>query len=258
MNCTLHYQPVVELVSGLTLGFEALLRWHHPERGVVQPLEFIGLAEETGLIVPIGDWILDTACRQLGIWDRAGVTDERFGISVNVSGRQVAATEFVHTLARTLDATGLDPRRLTIELTESTLLEDSEATVAWLRLLKELGIRLALDDFGTGFSSLSYLRRLPVDCLKIDASFVRSIAPDDTGGELAEAVVNLARTLRLRTVAEGVEHAHQADYLRRLGCRFAQGYHFSKPIPDSDVPEFLTGTGATAEPTDPESMLVTQ
>jgi EAL domain-containing protein (putative c-di-GMP-specific phosphodiesterase class I) len=176
------------------------------------------------------------------------VTDRSFGISVNVSGRQVADSEFVTTLAGILDSTRLDPRRLTIELTESTLLEDTEATIAWLSLLKELGIRLALDDFGTGFSSLSYLRRLPVDCLKVDASFVRSIAPDGSGGELAIAVVNLARTLRLRTVAEGVEHAHQAEFLTRSGCRFAQGFYYCKPLPHAEVPGFLRAFAAPKAP----------
>jgi len=237
----LHYQPVIELVTGRPLGFEALVRWNHFERGMIQPLEFIGLAEETGLITPIGDWVLAEACRQLVQWDDAGVTDGRFGISVNVSGRQVADADFVDTIARTLAATELDPRRLTIELTESTLLEDAEATIAWLSLLKEVGIRLALDDFGTGFSSLSYLRRLPVDCLKVDASFVRSINESGGGGELALAVVNLARTLRLRTVAEGVEHAHQAEFLTRSGCRFGQGYHFSRPLPRGEIPAFIQG-----------------
>lgn len=251
----LHYQPVIELVTGRTLGFEALSRWRHPERGMIPPLEFISLAEENGLITPIGEWVLGEACRQMMAWDKQGVTDPGFGISVNVSGRQVADPDFVSAIDSILKSSKLDPRRLTIELTESTLLADTEATIAWLSMLKTVGIRLALDDFGTGFSSLSYLRRLPVDCLKVDASFVRSIAEDGSGGELALAVVNLARTLKLRTVAEGVEHPHQAEFLSRSGCRFAQGFHFSKPLPAEYVPGFLhrSNTARPVEPAVPSS-----
>jgi diguanylate cyclase (GGDEF)-like protein/PAS domain S-box-containing protein len=224
---TLLYQPVVDLPTGRITGAEALIRWNHPKRGLLSPTEFVTILEATGMIVPVGAWVLDEACRQAAAWTA------RFAdfatMAVNVSARQLATTEFIETVRAALEGNGLSPHHLTIEVTEQLAVEDSARTAARLQAARAHGVRVAVDDFGTGYSSLSYLRQLPVDTLKIDRSFVDGVGDDPDATSLARAILDLARTLKLRTVAEGIERQVQADTLRTLGCDYGQGYLFARP-----------------------------
>jgi diguanylate cyclase (GGDEF)-like protein len=233
----LSYQAQV-LASGEVIGLEALLRWRHPQRGLVSPASFIPLAEETGLIVPIGRWVLETACMQLARWAaepaRAGLP-----ISVNVSARQILDDRFVDDVLEVLARTGADPGRLKLELTESSLLVDVEAVIGKMNMLKARGIGFSLDDFGTGYSSLAYLKRLPLEQLKIDQSFVRDILDDANDAEIARLVIMLAASLGLVVVAEGVETEAQREYLAGLGCERYQGYLFARPLPIAELEAFL-------------------
>ena len=232
------YQPIVDLETGVITGSEALMRWDHPERGAVEPIAFIPLAEESSLILDLGRWILETACRQTHAWQaetgQAGLT-----ISINLSGRQIADPDLVADVRRVLSASGLDPRTLTLEITESVLIQDVDATVSAFRALKSLGIRLAIDDFGTGYSSLSYLRQFPIDTLKIDRSFVNSLDDSDDSQALVRSILNLSSTLRLEAVAEGIETSEQHDVLRSLGAHRGQGYLFARPMRPGDLGDLL-------------------
>ena len=230
------YQPIIQLKSGQVTGVEALLRWHHPRRGVVGPTEFIPVAEETGLIIPLGRWVLTEACRQAVAWDLEARKPLR--MSVNVSGRQIHQAGFADEVAQVLASTGFDPARLTLELTESVLMQDVEGTAATLGELKRLGVRLAIDDFGTGYSSLSYLRRFPIDELKIDRSFVATvnIGPDQSA--LVRSILKLGETLHLETVAEGIEEAGQLAELQGLGADLGQGFYFAKPLTSEAISAF--------------------
>ena len=231
-DLALHYQPTVDLVSGRITGVEALLRWHHPVRGPVSPAEFVPLAEETGLIGQLGLWVLRTACTQVRAWQLAA-PDRPLHLNVNLSGRQLEQAGVVEDVATVLAETGLDAGSLTLELTESVLLDRSDEVLGRLHALRALGLSLAIDDFGTGYSSLSYLQRLPVDVLKIDKSFVDALTEagdSGTGDALAATIVRLAQTLGLRSVAEGIEQPGQADALRLLGCEVGQGYLFARPL----------------------------
>jgi diguanylate cyclase (GGDEF)-like protein/PAS domain S-box-containing protein len=233
----LFYQPVVEIDGASAVGVEALLRWEHPEQGLVAPSKFIPVAEESGLIIPIGAWVLHEACRQLCMW-RA----DRFGgpsgaVEVNLSARQIDHPEIISTVERILDDTGLPPGNLTLEITESALMHDATSALRVLQALKDLGVTLAIDDFGTGYSSLSHLQRFPLDILKIDKSFVDELGVDGGGAEIVAAVVNLAHALGLQVIAEGVETERQLDELLRLECDFAQGYLFSRPVPAHELVE---------------------
>jgi EAL domain-containing protein (putative c-di-GMP-specific phosphodiesterase class I) len=225
----LHYQPKFALGSGRMVGAEALVRWAHPEQGMLPPGRFITVAEETGLIVPMGEWILREACRQARAWLDAGLDLEI--ISVNISARQFRQQDLVPHVADVLAATGLPPENLELELTESMMMDHAEEYVAKLKALKELGLQLSVDDFGTGYSSLSYLKRFPVDRLKIDKSFVREIVTDPGDAAIAQAVIRLGQILGLTVTAEGVETDEQLEFLRRHGCDEAQGYYFSPPLP---------------------------
>jgi diguanylate cyclase (GGDEF)-like protein len=225
---SLLYQPVVDLGTGAVVGAEALVRWNHPTRGMVPPDEFIRRAEETGLIVGLGSWVLGEACRQAVRWREAGAPD--LTVAVNVSGRQLREPDFVSVVRAVLQETGLDPDNLCLELTESILMERDDQAIAMLTDLREDGVHLAIDDFGTGYSSLGALRQLPVDLLKIDRSFISSLPDDDDAATIAWAVVRLGHTLGLPVVAEGVETEEQREALRGFGCDKAQGYLFARPL----------------------------
>ena len=233
------YQPIVHLDTGQIAGFEALVRWQHPERGLLSPADFIPPAEETGLIVPLGQCVLGEACLQAAAWQRRRAPDQPLRMSVNVSAKQLQHPGWAGEVAGTLADTGLEPSYLVLELTESVLMEDAEATSARLEELRRLGVRIAIDDFGTGYSSLGYLRRLPVDVLKIDKSFIDGVALGPHESALARAVVKLARTLGLDAVAEGVSDRRQLAELRRLRCPYGQGYHFSRPQSVDVIEELL-------------------
>lgn len=235
----LHYQPILSLSTGQTVGVEALLRYRHPEKGLVAPLEFIPLAEETGLIVPIGRWVLKEACRQVREWQQRLETNPPLGVSVNLSPKQIEHPSLVEDVGAALRESGLNPNDLLLEITESALLRDSATLAQRLRRLKDLGLRLAIDDFGTGFSSLSYLGRLPVDFLKIDRTFVNELRDGAAPGALAHTIVALARSLGLRVIAEGVETEVQAEQLRAMGCHMAQGFLYARPVPPEELEAWL-------------------
>ncbi|HEX4777331.1 MAG TPA: EAL domain-containing protein [Acidimicrobiia bacterium] len=228
-----HYQPITQLATRRTVAFEALVRWNHPRRGLLPPGEFVPLAEDTGLIVAIGRTVLAQACRQLRVWN-TGRTDDPLGISVNLSAQQLRDPTVVEQLAAVIASSGIDAARLTLEITESVLLDDAAGAVERLHELKALGVRLAIDDFGTGYSSLGYLRALPIDTVKIDKTFIDAVATDRESAGLVRAIVTLARTLGLEPVAEGVETAAQLDALEALGCEQVQGFYFARPA-DADA-----------------------
>ncbi|HEY0845152.1 MAG TPA: EAL domain-containing protein [Noviherbaspirillum sp.] len=234
----LHYQPQVDLGSGRILGVEALIRWRHPELGMVSPARFIGLAEENGLIVPIGHWVLHTACRQCADWQRAGLGEIR--VAVNLSARQFYERDLVTSIRTVLEETGIAPHLLELELTESMMMSDVEHAVGILHDLKALGVHLSIDDFGTGYSSLAYLKRFPIDLLKIDQSFVRDITADVDDAAIVRSVISLAHSLRLKVIAEGVETAEQLAYLQEHGCDYMQGYFFGRPMPAVQCTQFLS------------------
>jgi diguanylate cyclase (GGDEF)-like protein/PAS domain S-box-containing protein len=225
-----HYQPIVSLDSGRITGFEALVRWQHPRRGLLGPGEFIGLAESSGLIVPIGAHVLAEACRQAVAWQAEDPADPPLSISVNLSVRELAEPGLVERVGETLAASGLDPSSLTLEITETSMVEDAEETLDTLHALRALGIRLAIDDFGTGYSSLSYLRRLPVDVLKLDRSLVTSSGAGERDAALVDAVFRLGQDLGLQTIVEGVEEPQQRSRLVALGCELGQGFLFARPM----------------------------
>ncbi len=225
----LHFQPQIDVDAGTIFGAEALIRWRHPDLGLVSPAEFIPLAEETGLILPIGEWVLRQACAQARAWQDAG--HGPLLIAVNLSGRQFRQQELVQTVEQALASAGLDPRHLELELTESILMRSVEETVDTLKQLKAMGLRVSVDDFGTGYSSLNYLTRFPIDTLKIDQSFVRGITTDPGDAAITAAIIAMARGLKIAVIAEGVETQDQLVYLRQRGCRLMQGYLFSRPVP---------------------------
>jgi len=223
-----HYQPQVELGSGRLVGAEALVRWRHPEQGLIAPDRFVHLAEDTGLIIEVGEQVLRAACSQATEWIDGGVPIER--VAVNVSAQQVQRSDFVATVRDVLADTGLPARRLELEVTESFIMGQAEAGIRVLHELREMGVRLAVDDFGTGYSSLGYLKRLPIHMLKIDRSFVGDLDGDTEDLAIAKAIIALGRTLGLAVIAEGVEHARQAGVLRAEGCHFGQGFLFGRPV----------------------------
>ena len=235
----LHYQPKVNLTSGAIAGVEALIRWNHPQRGLLASGKFIPIAEACGAILPIGRWVLREACEQARAWQSAGLPRLRVGI--NVSTAELRAKDFVEGVRNILAETGMDPRFLELELTEAFLLENPQATGPVLRALKDTGAQLALDDFGTGYSSLGCLKRFPIDTLKIDQSFVRDLAKDRDNAGIVSAVIAIGRSLQKRVVAEGVETREQLAFLRKENCPAGQGFFFSPAVPAADLVELLGG-----------------
>jgi diguanylate cyclase (GGDEF)-like protein len=235
----LHFQQKVELKTGANVGAEALVRWLHPEWGLVRPARFIPLAEETGLIVQLGEWVLREACRQARAWRDDGLNPGV--VSVNLSARQFRQEGLVRTVSRILEETGIEPSQLEVELTESMVMHNVEAAIATLQGLKSLGVSLSVDDFGTGYSSLSYLKTLPIDTLKIDRSFVREIGSgsEDDEGVLAQAIISLGHNLHLKVIAEGVETDAQVRFLKRHGCDHVQGFLYGEPVPPADYAKLL-------------------
>jgi diguanylate cyclase (GGDEF)-like protein/PAS domain S-box-containing protein len=240
----LHYQPKVNLETGAITGAEALVRWMHPDRGLVPPLQFIAIAEDTGLIVPIGQWVLREACTQAQKWMDAGLPS--MSMAVNVSSVEFRSPGFLASLRTILHETGWDPHLLEIELTESVLMQDSETSASVLQALKAMGIQLALDDFGTGYSSLSYLKRFPINVLKIDQSFVRDINADSNGPTIVEAVISMGKSLKQRVIAEGIETAEQLAFLLAHRCDEGQGYYFSPPVIAAQFGQLLESSLASA------------
>jgi len=244
-----HYQPIVKTGAGRAAGFEALVRWEHPERGLVMPGEFIAAAEETDLIIPLGEWVLREACRQTREWQREFPAEEPLFVSVNLSGKQFTQRDLVEVVERALAETGLEARCLKLEITETAVMENAESATAMLKRLREIGVQLGIDDFGTGYSSLSYLHRFPVNTLKVDRSFVGRMDEASEYREIVRTIVSLAHTLGMEVVAEGVETRGQRSQLEALGCEYSQGYFFSKPVPADKAHEYLLNERAEAAAT---------
>ncbi len=241
-----HYQPITLVPAQRTVGFEALVRWNHPRRGLLAPGDFVPLAEDTGLIVAIGRAVLVHACRQVREWNRSR-GDDPLGVAVNLSAQQLRDPDLVTQVAAIAASNEIDPTRLTLEITESVLLDEPAGAIERLHELKSLGVRLAIDDFGTGYSSLGYLRTLPIDTVKIDKTFVDAIATDHESAGLVRAIVTLARTLGLQPVAEGVEDAAQLAALEALGCDLVQGFYFSPPVDAAAAARLVDATLITAQ-----------
>jgi diguanylate cyclase (GGDEF)-like protein/PAS domain S-box-containing protein len=232
----LHYQPEIDLAEGQLVGVEALVRWQHPTRGLLVPAQFISIAEDTGLIIPLGAWVLEEACLELRRWTTQHPDRSPMRMSVNVSGRQLEQQRrLVDTVASVLQETGVDPTLLTLELTESVLMDNTEVTVTTLRELRALGVEIAIDDFGTGYSSLNYLKHFPISTLKLDRSFVHGIGNDDADAAIARSAIGLAHALHLKVTAEGIELDEQLNLLREMGCDRGQGFHFSRPVPPEEL-----------------------
>jgi EAL domain-containing protein (putative c-di-GMP-specific phosphodiesterase class I) len=233
----LHFQPKVSLTTGLITGFEALLRWRRPDQTLVSPASFIPVLEQTGLIVPVGVWVLRAACAQIRTWRRANLTP--LPIAINLSARQFRRQDICDVVKSALVEFEVHPRELELEITESTAMEDADQAIATLRALRALGVHVAIDDFGTGYSSLSYLKRLPVDSIKIDRSFVSQVASQRDDAAIARAIITMAHSLQLKVIAEGVETADQLAFLTANGCDEVQGYYFSRPLPAADCAAML-------------------
>ena len=245
----LHYQPIVNLNSGDTWGLEALIRWQHPDRGLVYPSEFVPLAEETGLIIPVGRWVLGEACRQAREWEREAVGFPHPVMLANLSANQLYGVDIVHTIEQMLAGADLGARRLALDITESALLKAAEEGAGVLSRLQDMGVKISIDDFGTGYSSLSYLKHLPADILKIDKSFVRGLGENVEDTAIVSMIIDLAHTLGMEVIAEGVEGADQLAHLRDMGCDMAQGFYFARPLPPEAASRFLArGTFAALTP----------
>jgi EAL domain-containing protein (putative c-di-GMP-specific phosphodiesterase class I) len=232
----LHFQPIVELDDGTIVGVEALIRWMHPEQGLILPDQFIPIAEESGQIHAMGRWVLWEACRRVVEWE---AEYGRLGLSVNLSGAQLRQASLVREVAEIIEATGLEPDRLTLEITESVLMEVTSSNTERIDALKKLGVQLAVDDFGTGYSSLQYLKRFPFDWLKIAKPFVDGVEDSDAQARIARAIVDLAHSLEIEVTAEGIESRRQAAVLDDLGCLNGQGFHYSPPLPAEEITEYL-------------------
>ncbi len=239
---SLYYQPIVSLDDGSIVAFEALLRWEHPERGMISPSIFVPIAEETGMVVPIGYWTLETACRQMTEWEALLPTDRTVSMHVNLSGRQFRQPDLVDQVRAVLNRTGLEPNRLGLEISESVVMENAAAAAEMLEQLRSIGVQLQIDDFGTGYSSLSYLHRFPIDTLKIDRSFIRQMLSDKRNAEIVRSIVALAHELGMQVIAEGVETPEHLAKLRALGCERAQGHFFCEAVPPDSPGLFPSDT----------------
>jgi len=235
----LHYQPVVSLTTGGVVAVEALIRWKHPERGLIPPLDFIPIAERTGLIGEIGKWVLARACEQLKAWEREFGYDAPQSVWINVSPKQFAQQDLVDQVGRLFDSLSFEPRRIKFEITESIMLENIDLAMRTLGELRRLGVQVFMDDFGTGYSSLTYLGRLPLDGIKVDRSFVSQMGNDVRQAQLVSTIISLIRNLGLEPIAEGVETDQQAKLLREMGCAFAQGFVFCRPVPAREIDVLL-------------------
>ncbi|MHB8264126.1 MAG: putative bifunctional diguanylate cyclase/phosphodiesterase [Acidimicrobiales bacterium] len=235
----LHYQPIVSLSTREVVGFEALVRWNHPERGIVPPLTFIPLAEDSGYIADIGRWVLEEACLQIASWHRTATKASNLSMSVNVSSRQLDSDTIISDIANSLEVSGLRPDKLVLEITESCLIDDLEQVIRRLEAIKSLGVKISLDDFGTGYSSLNWLSQLPIDVVKIDKTFVDRLGSLDDA--IISAILNVAGTFNLQVVAEGIEEEEQSSLLMALGCQLAQGYLFAKPLPVTEAATLAVG-----------------
>jgi len=233
----LYYQPQVDIVNGQVVGVEALIRWEHTEKGLVPPLDFIPIAEENGLINPIGEWVLKTACKQSRKWQEAGI--HAIPMSVNIASQQFQQRNFIEIISNAINDSGISPKDLMLEITESTLMENTDAVSAKLHEVTSMGVQLSIDDFGTGYSSLSYLKRFPIHAIQIDYSFVKALNTNPDDAAIVEAIISMARSLRLDVIAEGVETEEQLEFLREQGCGVVQGYLFSHPLPADDIQNFL-------------------
>ncbi len=231
------YQAQIDLETDAIAGFEALVRWNHPIKGLIVPGEFIPIAEQTGLIVPIGKWVMQEACKQLKRWENKGFTN--ITMSVNLSGRQFFDTDLVAMVKETIDTTGINPTNLELEITETVVLDNIEYSIDVIEQIKAFGVRFSLDDFGTGYSAMNYLRMLPVSNLKIDKSFLDRLIENQCDQKIVSSIINLAKNLEMDVVAEGVEYEAQADFLRSVDCKLAQGFLYSKPLPKADANELL-------------------
>ncbi|BBD08607.1 EAL domain-containing protein [Desulfovibrio ferrophilus] len=251
------YQPILSLHDSKLIGFEALVRWNHPERGVISPAEFIPLAEETGLIMVLGRHVLEESCRTMSAWRETMPQAQDLVLSVNLSARQFTQSDLVDSIREILKTTGMPADRLKLEITETTIMENAEAAVDKLNRLKELGIQISIDDFGTGYSSMSYLQKFPLDHLKIDLSFVKRMDTTPENREIVKAIINLAHNMGLQVIAEGVEKSSQQDILNTLKCEYGQGFYFSRPVPAIDAKAYIIGD-ALAEPEGKPQMVITQ
>jgi EAL domain-containing protein (putative c-di-GMP-specific phosphodiesterase class I) len=247
----LYYQPIVDLNDGAVVGFESLLRWHHPDRGAVSPGVFVPLAEESGVIAPLGRWVLERATRQLRAWQDAEPAERMLTMSVNVSARQLCGDRLIEDVRHALEASGVAPQSLTLEITESALVADPQVAAATLARLEQLGVRMAIDDFGTGYSSLSYLQRFPVDVLKIDRTFVRDADRGARQRALFRAIVELAHALDLQVVAEGIERSTEVELCQQVHCRFGQGFLFARPLPADEARRLMPSLPQTEVCKDP-------
>lgn len=236
----LHYQPIVALHTNKIIGFEALVRWNHPTRGMVAPSEFIPVAEDTGLILPIGQWVLRESCRQMNEWQSRYDSSESMIISVNLSARQIERKSLIQEIAETLKVTGLSPKCLRLEITESVIMNNPEQAIVSVNQLREMGVRVSIDDFGTGYSSLGYLHKFPVDTLKVDRSFINRIGSEGENAEIVQTIITLAASLNMDVVAEGIETADQLDFLRQINCNYGQGYLYSRPVDNEGICEMLS------------------
>jgi EAL domain-containing protein (putative c-di-GMP-specific phosphodiesterase class I) len=243
-----HYQPIVTLDSGRVTEVEALVRWQHPTRGLMAPADFISIAEETGLIIPIGQWVLEEACRQVAAWQVEFPFKPTLMVSVNLSPRQFQQPNLVEQVSCALREAGLAPTWLKLEITEGVIMRDVEATIKTLEQLNELGVQIAIDDFGTGYSSLASLKRLPLHVLKIDRTFINGIGHDPEDTAIVRAIIAMAKSLHLSVTGEGIETAEQAALLRRWACELGQGHFFSRPLDTSALTEFLRTSGRTSDP----------